>query len=723
MCGIGAVASLRGERGRTEATIAGMIDVLHHRGPDDRASLLDEPVSLAFTRLSLVAPENGSQPLVSDDGDYVLVANGEVYNHRELEARLPAGVRMRTASDCEVLLYLYREYGEKFLDDVRGMFALILWDRRKGRLVLARDRFGIKPLFYHHDAERLIAGSEIKSLFTDPRTPRQFDWHAALRSPYLQAAASFDEGQPCTWFADIRVVTPGTILTLELATGTTSTTTYWTPPSDIEPDLSAEDFVVRYRELLESSVRDCATSDTELGLFLSGGIDSVSVLALAAPQLGELHTFSAWTPGTLANGDVAAAAAAAARYGASHHEVIFDDSPPDPQVWRRLLWLTETPQCGPEVYYKNELHRYARSVRPQLRGMLLGAASDEFNGGYSAEIGRGSWDGFGAALEEMSLATDLAREPVLRAWANDPLGVVRAEALAAAPGSQTDPYTRYVHSERRKVHQYNVWHEDRTAAGSGIEARVPFLDHRLVELSMRVPHRLRGELLFDKQILRRAVWGIVAEEFAQRPKVPFFYGSGTRQSYRFIRRMLAQNDFELVERAVCAPGASEVLAGDAVRAASRRVAASDDARPEVEILLGVINMGLLAELVSECPRFESMDGGPVRASLAQHSPAGTESVHDSLYGNLEVTLGLSADVMIVTDVKSQVDYLVAGGEIRYGFEPGSRVLALLKALDGLTPLANVLASVGLWPADLDGDLGQQLAQLLDEGLVHPGRQS
>ncbi|MYQ90815.1 hypothetical protein GTY20_05400 [Streptomyces sp. SID4946] len=173
MCGIAGIARL-GSRtlgAGTDAVLDRLADILDHRGPDEREILRDDAVGLVFTRLALVNPEDGSQPLVSDDGSLVLVANGEVYNHRELAAALPGGARMRTGSDCEVLLHLYRHHGLDFLRDVRGMFALILWDRDRNQLVLARDRFGIKPLYYHRDDARIVLSSEIKGLFADPATP------------------------------------------------------------------------------------------------------------------------------------------------------------------------------------------------------------------------------------------------------------------------------------------------------------------------------------------------------------------------------------------------------------------------------------------------------------------------------------------------------------------------------------------------------------------------
>jgi asparagine synthetase B (glutamine-hydrolysing) len=180
MCGLAGVAAFGGvdAPSYTPALLRSMTRTIAHRGPDDAELLQEGPVGLGFVRLSLVDPENGSQPLRTDDGDLVLIANGEVYNHRELAAEL--GVRMRTGSDCEVLLHLYRRFGLDFLDRVRGMFSLVLWDRRQQRLVIGRDRFGIKPVYFHANRDRIVFASEIKALLHDPACPRELDWGRAL---------------------------------------------------------------------------------------------------------------------------------------------------------------------------------------------------------------------------------------------------------------------------------------------------------------------------------------------------------------------------------------------------------------------------------------------------------------------------------------------------------------------------------------------------------------
>ncbi|SDG83508.1 asparagine synthase (glutamine-hydrolysing) [Lentzea fradiae] len=718
MCGIAGTARIDGQDlgPEADALLELLADTLHHRGPDERDCLRTGPVGLAFTRLSLVDPEDGSQPLVSDDGNLVLIANGEVYNHRELAAQLPAGTRMSTGSDCEVLLYLYRQHGLDFLRDVRGMFGLILFDRARNQLVLARDRFGIKPLYYHRNARRITLSSEIKGLFADAETPRAFDWERSLSVPLLAASPRFGEPDLVTWFEGVESVPAATVLRIDLNDGRTLSHRYWEMPTRAEEGTSAETFIERYREILEHSVQECATADTELGLFLSGGIDSSAVLALAAPQLPEVHTFTALSGGTRVNGDAEHADWLAKSMGVHNHQVVFDrDHVPTPEEWRRLVWLSETPMAGPEIYYKHELHRFARAERPGMRGMLLGAASDEFNGGYSDELSGGEgWESFLDSLGQLDRGTRLDRHPGLRRWWAEGHDFFSEEALTHATGVATpDVYHAYVASEYAKVQQYNVWHEDRTAAGSGTEARVPFLDHRLVELTAVIPPHLRPRLLWDKRILREAVRDLLPERIAERTKGPFFYGSGTWYAYRMLVRLLRRDDGELVERALAAPGADLYLDGSAIRRRLAEFGDGDTNAPGVEMLMRVVNMGLLAEMAAAPPQLARMSAGPVRLSVTAAPHVHDE---DELFapGSDEPSrrvLALAENVQLLTDAR-ETWFLLSSGQIEYELEQDSAVLRVLALLDGTTPFDEVVEKSGVDADEVRADLNALLTERL-----------
>jgi asparagine synthase (glutamine-hydrolysing) len=724
MCGIAGIARIDGTPldPHTECLLGTLADELAHRGPDDRELFVDGPVGLAFTRLSLVDPDSGGQPLVSDDGNLILIANGEVYNYRELAASLP-GVQLRGGSDCEVLLYLYREYGLRFLDKVRGMFGLILWDRRRGHLILARDRFGIKPLFYHRDNQRIVLASEIKTLFRDPGTPRRLDWARSLTTPLLPAAPYLCTDPLTTWFEGVQSVEAGTIQRIDLRDGSTELRRYWTFPGS--PDnlpSTAEGFITAYRELLSDSVQECATADAELGLFLSGGVDSAAVAALAAEKQPNLHTFTVLSASTYRNEDAENAHRLAQKLGLRNHQVVFEDTRiPDPDEWRRLVWLLETPLCGPEVYYKHELHRYAKQVRPELRGMLLGAASDEFNGGYSDSISGGTdWAGFTANLRGMARTGALRNRPDLAPWwqPGEP-GLLTDEAVRRFTGQDvSDPYPAYLAWEYSKLQQYNVWHEDRTAAGSGIEARVPFLDHRLVELVAAVPPRLRPELLWDKTIMREAVRGLLPDSSVDRPKMPFFYGSGVRHTYLMFAAMLERNGGALVEQALAAPDAAELLDGAALRAVLAGVAARPDS-PQLEIALRTVNLALLAGEVAALPA--PIASRPVAAtprSVEVLDWAAQQTVIEELVGvrpemPMTAVPRLADGVLLLTGADG-VWYVSMNGSLEYTLElDDDRMLPLLRALDGAKSLATLAEHLGR-PGD---DVYVDVLELMEADLV------
>lgn len=727
MCGIAGVVRIDGHvhDSSVEGTLDALADALTHRGPDEREIYLSGAVGLAFTRLSLVDPVGGSQPLVSPDGDLVLIANGEIYNHRELAARLPGGGGLRTDSDCEVLLPLYREHGLDFLDDVRGMFGLIMWDRRENKLVLARDRFGVKPLYFHRDSRRIVLASEITALFADRGTPRAVDWQKALTTPLLPAAPYFGDGPTTTWFEGVQQVEAGTVVQIDLTTGATVEHRYWSfPGAGDESELSEGQFIDSYRSLLIDSIGECATADAELGLFLSGGIDSAAVAAIAARRIPDLHTFTVLSASTYRAEDAEYAHRLAAQLGIPNHQVLFEPGRyPTPAEWRRLLWLTETPFCGPEMYYKHELHRYAKNARPNLRGMLLGAASDEFNGGYSVGLAEGGdWSAFAANIGSMSRTAALRARPDLMPWWSAGSRALLTDDVidCFTPGPAGDAYDHYLRWEYRKIQQYNVWHEDRTAAGSGIEARVPFLDHRLVELSASVPRRMRRDLLWRKQILREAMRGILPDEFVERPKGPFFYGSGLRHTYRAFLRMLQADGGALLEEAIAAPGADRFLDGDAIRSSVSDLQSRPDSA-DVEIVLRVVNLGLLASMVSDLPKPTAVTpAGAAPVSLRVTDWEQQRIAIEEVTGARPVLRGdqtprWADHVLLLTDaVRAQAMYVLADGQIEYVIdELGTPLADLLTAIDGNRSLDAIVSSAGL----AGKQLPEEFIDLIDEGLV------
>jgi asparagine synthase (glutamine-hydrolysing) len=726
MCGLAGVAVIGGANLGPEhdALLSSMSHAVAHRGPDGDRIERDGPVGLVFRRLALVGPTSGDQPLYSADGTVSLIANGEVYNHRDIEAGALRDISMRTRSDCEVLAHLLARRGVHFLDEAYGMFAIAAHDRGRRRLVFARDRFGIKPLYWTRVGDLVLFASEIKALFTHPDTPREVDWASALADQALTTAAHLTLEPVISWFRGIHVVPAGTVVTIDLDTGRSAEHEYWSLPDlDGTGDLSDAELVDAYGELLDASVRDCATADAEIGLFLSGGVDSAVVAASAARAGAIVHTFTVLSGSTLANGDAFFGHRVAAELGLPNHHVVFPAADqPGVQEYRNLLWLLETPLCGAEHWYKFESYRYAKHVRPELRGMLLGQASDEYNGGYATVFGD-NWSEFEENIVRMARAGALTTAPPMGAWWNvDERPLVTDELLRPFGDSLlADPYAAYVAWKHRTIQQYNCWHEDRTAAGNGVEARVPFLDHRLIELTARIPRARRKDLLWDKRILRDAARLLLPDDVADRPKVPFFHGDGVGFTYRSMVRMLAQDGGALVEEAVSSPGGARYLQADALRSAMRRLA-SDPEPNGVEYVLRLTNLGLLDAMMQDVPSAPTdhirpairtalravsweRDVANVRAAMHRVEAPGPEDVLE-IADHVEVLDSRQLPGALVVAVDGELAYLVDPAE-----DPAWR--AFLHAIDGVRTLAELLRA-----AEVDrGDVEPLLRQSLDAGLL------
>jgi asparagine synthase (glutamine-hydrolysing) len=351
--------------------------------------------------------------------------------------------------------------------------------------------------------------------------------------------------------------------------------------------------------------------------------------------------------------------------------------------------------------------------------MLLSAASDEFNGGYSALVaGDEGWAGFRRRLGFIADKTDLAHAPAA-SWQTDyPLPLLREDVIRAAAGSQQDYYRRYLSSEYRRGQQYNLWHDDRTAPGRGTEARVPFLDHRVVEISASVPDRLRPALLWDKAILRRAMEGILPDRIRERPKVPFFYGVGAGHTYRMIMRMLRAENEHLVEQALSAPGAAEHLDGNNIRAVLSAVDTTRASAFNAEVLLRLINLGLLSDLAKSLPRVSEMPAGavPDRASadITGSQLAAQVAVIDTADQLPVGEYRLQDGESLHRDVLNSTGYLTRDGEIRYEFVPDSETFEALCRLAAGDCLAAVQQQKS---TDVVDRIRDDLLQLHVEGLI------
>src|SRR5215217_1042988 len=279
MCGICGVVASERERSPDLEAVARMSGRLVHRGPDDDGLFCEGPAALAARRLSIIDLAHGHQPIANEDGSAVVVQNGEIYNYRELKRELEGkGHRFATDCDTEVLVHLWEEEGERFVERLRGMFAIALWDKRRQRLLLARDPFGIKPLYYRHVGGELSFASELKAMLEQPGFSRQIDPQAV--SAYL---AFNSIPAPLTIFAEARKLPPGNLLSWR---GGEAAIRRYARPQPVAADAvrvgGIDELAAELRDVLRDSIRAHLVADVPVGVLLSGGVDSGGITALAA---------------------------------------------------------------------------------------------------------------------------------------------------------------------------------------------------------------------------------------------------------------------------------------------------------------------------------------------------------------------------------------------------------------------------------------------------------
>src|SRR5881397_3980948 len=375
MCGIAGIVKFDPRETVDEARLKRMRDVLRHRGPDGEGLLLDGPVGLGHRRLSIIDVAGGHQPMANEDETIWIVYNGEIYNHAALRPGLEArGHCYRTRSDTETIVHMYEEDGERCVERLDGMFAFALWDRPRGRLLLARDRLGIKPLYYTFTRDELLFASEIKAILAALPSRPALD---ATVVPEFLATRSVSGAQ--TFFRDVEKLLPGRTLTWSVGEGI-RTRRYWQLPATLdEAPAGLAERAACLREHLTAAVRSHLMTDVPLGLFLSGGIDSSALAVLMAGMVREpVRTFSVGFDEPGAN-ELAWARLVADRIGAEHREVTLS---PDQffEALPRLIWHEDEPIATPASV---PLAFVSRLARDHVKVVLTGEGADELFLGYN----------------------------------------------------------------------------------------------------------------------------------------------------------------------------------------------------------------------------------------------------------------------------------------------------------------------------------------------------
>jgi asparagine synthase (glutamine-hydrolysing) len=552
MCGICGVVQLGGDPREVVPpwVLDEMTDSMTHRGPDDRGTYAAAGVALGVRRLSIVDVEGGHQPFSSESGAVVAIQNGELYNHDALRKELAgSGHAFRTHCDTEVLPHLYEQHGEGFAERLHGKFGVAVWDERKRRAVLARDRLGVKPLYWAQSGDVVVFASELKSVLA-----------SGLIDPMIDAEAidlfmtfGYVPG-PRTPIAGVRKLQPGSILTIDAAGAREQPYWLYPAPGPSEPVRSLDDYADELSDLLRTAVTDRLMSDVPLGAMLSGGLDSSLIVAMMSDEMGEpVETFSIGFREDQ-NNELADARRVAELFGCRHHEVELSVAT-DVLELDELVRHMDEPVADLSALGFDVLSRVASE---HVTVALSGQGADELFGGYTKHR-------VASALQTLVWLPDVARRVLADVpWPNKKLRRA-ARALAA-----TDPSMRLLamsgwldEAQRATLYSgvladvppvtaYNAVREiqgeldghvlssllhldarlalvddmllyfDRMSMAHSLEVRVPFLDHRLVEWAATIPPTAKVRRGATKRVLKRVGTRVLPEATVTKRKVGFF---------------------------------------------------------------------------------------------------------------------------------------------------------------------------------------------------------
>ncbi len=478
---------------------------LAHRGPDDQGIFVSGHFGMGHTRLSIIDLAGGHQPLKTADGTLTLIANGEIYNFIELRALLESrGHIFLTHSDCEVILHAYREYGEAFLEHILGMFAFALFDSVQNRLILARDRLGIKPLFLAEGEGGIAFASEIKGLLPLLDGPPGIDALGLARYLQTQFAAG-----TTTLLQGVERVLPGESVWIEQG-AIARRLRYWSPLQVQRLDLGFEEASTRFDALMEVAITQHMRADVPFGLFLSGGVDSAVLLAQLSQHADRpIQTFSVGFPGTSVKDELPLAQAISRRFGSRHREIC----PTSREIFQSFpltIWAAD------ELMRDNAnmpTALLAQAAGKELKVVFSGEGGDEVFAGYGryhssplelwfknllvpGSVGfrtrgtfRGEWPRklFTPALLAQ---LPLVRQLVTEGWQHTPVAWSDLQRMQFIDLTQALPDNLLVKADRMMM----AW---------GLEGRVPFLDHRLVEFGLSLPDKLKVSGRIGKHFLKR----------------------------------------------------------------------------------------------------------------------------------------------------------------------------------------------------------------------------
>lgn len=593
MCGIAGIVDISPNPSITEFTLRSMSDVIKHRGPDDEGQWmsLNRKCGFAFRRLAIIdLSPAGHQPMSTSDGRFTIVFNGEIYNHailrKDLEER---GYVYHSKTDTETILYGYREYGESFLSKMIGMWGLAIWDNDRNELFCARDRVGIKPLYYSYQGGKFIFGSEIKSILQHPSISREMNIEEMTN--YLSFSMTSEHS---TLFQGIDKLPAGHFLRLK-SDGTITTERYWSPlkPNTPYSTLSEADTISEIMRLLRQAVKDRMMSDVPFGVFLSGGVDSSTNVALMAELMDRpIDTYSVGFRELEKYNEMEYARKVAGIFKTNHHEILIDDRDALP-VLEELAWHEDEPNGDPvciPLYFLSKLTRESGTTVIQV-----GEGSDEQFVGYpwmdrELKFYNSYWKTFNSLPKFLQRGIYAAAKPVFQArgqylaldyirravegnalywggavdltpsyleklltpkyqkYSRSPVAMAnRLNRAATCKQSQEDFIQQMAFVElSHRLPELLLMRVDKMTMAHSLEARVPFLDHRLVEFTMTIPaHIKRPPGSTTKHLLKKGVEPLLPNDIIYRKKQGFAapMAEWLRGSwYQFAEEILLNSD-------------------------------------------------------------------------------------------------------------------------------------------------------------------------------------
>lgn len=565
MCGITGILAFDHALEMDERVVTRMTNVLAHRGPDGAGTCVrpDERVALGHRRLSIIdLSDAGHQPMSNEDGTVWITYNGEVYNHAELRAELEGrGHRFRSATDTEAIVHLYEEEGPACVERLQGMFAFAVWDTRRRTLLLVRDRLGVKPLYYAVLPHGIVFGSEAKALLEHPSTPRELDEEAF--ADYLTFGFT---PPPRTMFAGISKLAPGELMTVT-ASGEIERRTWWDPMPSAQTcervgAMSEDEMIAEVRARLRESVEQRMMSDVPFGVFLSGGLDSSTNVALMAELTdAPVRTYSTAPRGHARYDELEYARIVARHFGTEHHEVLVDEASMHEFV-PDLVYHQDEPLSDWTAIPQHFVSQLARDTGTIV--VQLGEGADELFHGYDGYVDHRRvvvpfqrWvpqairRPLGAAAAHATARAGRAvrhgealydaghsripywggalcfrgplKERVLRNGHADSLRTVeRIWDEGSARRRDADLFQRMTYLElRQRLPELLLARMDRISMASSVEGREPFLDHRLVELAMALPPDMKYRDGHGKYVVREAMRDALPPAILARPKQGF----------------------------------------------------------------------------------------------------------------------------------------------------------------------------------------------------------